>query len=105
MKETLAKAGITDTASLDKWDGKFDGQIDLTKIRNPEGAKDWFSSSNTHFQNRTNKTSRNRVYQTIVGARDMGMDRRGSELSSEISDWSNLSRINYNKFFKYFPNT
>ncbi|MEE2959771.1 MAG: hypothetical protein VYA34_03430 [Myxococcota bacterium] len=100
VKETLAKAGITDTASLDKWDGKFDGQIDLTKIRNPEGAKDWFSSSNTHFQNRTNKTSRNRVYQTIVGARDMGMDRRGSELSSEISDWSNLSRINYNKFFK-----
>ena len=70
VQEALKAAGITDIHSLDKWDGnRTCGQLNLMNIKNPDGARDGFSSRNTYFQNRTQADTRSQVFSTITDAR------------------------------------
>ena len=100
VQDALKAAGITDISSLDKWDGsRSRGKLNLMNIRNPTGAREGFSSRNTHFQNRTQSDTRAQVFATIVDARSEFAQNAIAETLADAGNWRDLSRSQYNSFF------
>ena len=100
VQEALKAAGITDINSLDKWDGsRTRGKLNLMNIKNPEGARDGFSSRNTYFQNRTQTNTRAQIFSTVVDARSEFAQAAIAETLADAGNWRDLSRSEYNTFF------
>lgn len=100
VREALNAAGITDIDALDKWDGlRQRGQLNLMKVKNPENARDGFSSRNTYFQNRTESTSRTRVFSAVVDARSGAAQDALVEKLADAGNWRDLTESQYNTFF------
>lgn len=100
VREALSAAGITDIDALDTWDGLTKrGQLNLMNVQNPADARDGFSSRNTYFQNRTDSSSRTRVFSAVVDARSEAAQNALVEKLADAGNWKNLSRTQYNTFF------
>ena len=92
VREALNAAGITDIDALDKWDGlRQRGQLNLMKVKNPENARDGFSSRNTYFQNRTDSNSRARVFSAVVDARSGAAQDAQVEKLADAGNWRDLT--------------
>ncbi|MBT6180035.1 MAG: hypothetical protein HOI23_22525 [Deltaproteobacteria bacterium] len=100
VREALNAAGITDIDALDKWDGvRQSGQLNLMRVKNSGQARDGFSSRNTYFQNRTDASSRTRIFSAVVGARSEAAEQALVEKLADAGNWRDLTRTQYNTFF------